>query len=75
MVTNPCIPNPVFQAGEHYFEESLARIPKLIGWLIDTPEGRAEAERVRTAAFEALVEQCPLKRSSLALMEFLCRTQ
>jgi hypothetical protein len=74
VVTNPCVPHPFFRPGEHFFEESLDRIPKLIGWIIDTPEGQALAERVRSAAFDVLVRQCALRRFSLALAEFLART-
>jgi hypothetical protein len=73
VVSNPCLAHPIFKAGQHYFEESLSRIPKLLAWLLDTEEGRAEADRVRRAAFETLVQCCPLQASSVALLRFLQR--
>jgi hypothetical protein len=71
VVSNPCLAHPIFKPGEHFFEESLSRIPKLLAWLLDTEEGRAEADRVRRAAFETLVKHCPLRASTVALLGFL----
>jgi hypothetical protein len=71
VVSNPCLAHPIFKPGEHFFAESLSRIPKLLAWLLDTEQGRAEADRVRQAAFETLVQRCPLRASTVALLRFL----
>jgi len=71
VVSNPCLAHPIFKPGTHFFEESLSRIPKLLAWLLDTEEGRAEADRVRRAGFETLVKHCPLRASTVALLGFL----
>jgi SAM-dependent methyltransferase len=73
VVSNRCLAHPIFKPNEHFFEESLSRIPKLLAWLLDTEEGRAEADRVRRAAFETLVQHCPLRASTVALLGFLQR--
>jgi hypothetical protein len=71
VVSNSCLAHPIFKPGVHFFEESLSRVPKLLAWLLDTEQGRAEADRVRQAAFETLVQRCPLRASSVALLRFL----
>lgn len=74
VVSQPCVPHPVFQAGVHYLEETPRRIPKLVEWLIRTPDGRATAEKVRTRAYAALMEQTTPRRMALRLVPFLLET-
>lgn len=50
VVSAPCAPHPDYIAGVHYLEESPRRIPKLIRWLLDAPDGQALADQVRAAA-------------------------
>jgi len=50
VVSDRCLPNPLFTAGEHYLEDDLNHLPDLIEYLLHTSEGRREAERVRTNA-------------------------
>lgn len=73
VVSDPCLPHPVFKPGVHYLEESRDRIPHLIDWLIGTADGRSRAERVRHEAFATLVEKASSRRMSLALAQFLVR--
>lgn len=53
-VSTPCAPHPDYQAGVHYFEESARRLPQLIRWLLDTPDGQDAAEAVRAEAAKAV---------------------
>jgi hypothetical protein len=71
VVSGPLLPHPIFRPGVHYFEDSRRRIPKLIDWLIDTPEGRLAAERARLEAHAALAEHASPVRGAAALAGFL----
>jgi hypothetical protein len=71
VVSDPCLPHPVFKPGIHYLEETPRRIPKLIDWLLHSPDGRLAAARIRNAAYAALVEQASVRRMSLTLARFL----
>jgi hypothetical protein len=73
VVTNACLPHPYFVGNEHYIEETTDRIPKLIEWLIRTPEGRKEAERVRGAALAQYATVGSERMQSLRVANFLAR--
>jgi hypothetical protein len=73
VVSNACLPHPYFVGNEHYFEETLDRIPKLIQWLIRTPEGREEAERVRAAALAQYAVVGNERMQSLRVANFIAR--
>jgi hypothetical protein len=71
VVSDKCLPHPIFRPGEHYFEESAESIPELMRWILDTPEGQREALRVRANALAAL--HGPASRPAMAarLADFL----
>ena len=46
VVTEPTTRQRGFTPGIHYLEETASRIPDLVSWLLRSPDGRAEAERV-----------------------------
>jgi len=71
VVSDPCLPHPIFKPGIHYLEESPRQIPQLIDWLLNTVEGRSTANRVRHEGFAALAERASSRRLSLALAQFL----
>jgi len=48
---------PGLSAEKHYFERPLAKIPALLHWLLETPDGRGEAESVRRRGLQALSER------------------
>lgn len=50
VVSDPSMPNPVFQPGTHMLEENVRHLPELIRWLLATPEGRARLDATRRAA-------------------------
>ncbi|ARW17778.1 hypothetical protein KOEU_20050 [Komagataeibacter europaeus] len=54
VVSEPCLPHPVFRPNVHFLEESGRHIPNLIEWLLNTPDGQAKAEDVRLAAMRAI---------------------
>jgi hypothetical protein len=51
VVSDPNLPNPIYQAGVHFQEESLRHLGELIRWLLGTPDGRATLDTTRRAAF------------------------
>jgi hypothetical protein len=52
VVSDPGLPNPVFEPGVHYFEENLRNIGELLRWLLETDEGRDKLDRTRRAGYE-----------------------
>jgi hypothetical protein len=54
---------PGLEPGRHYFEDDLDALPALIEWLLDDPQGRAEAEKVRLAGAVAARNAFDLSRS------------
>jgi hypothetical protein len=71
VVSDPCLPHPLFKPDVHYLEETRDRLPDLIDWLLRAPDGQAEAERVRNEAFATLVEAASMRRTGLSLAGFL----
>jgi hypothetical protein len=45
-LTEPCAHIGIIEPGEHYIEASLEEMPKRIAWLLGTPEGLREIERI-----------------------------
>jgi hypothetical protein len=52
VVTDPCLPNPVFAAGIHYLEESARHLPELVRWLLLTEDGRSKLDSTRRAGYQ-----------------------
>jgi hypothetical protein len=73
VVTNKCVPHPNFTANEHYFEEATDRIPKLVHWLIKTPEGRREAEEMRWRAINRCIDSGSARLQALRAARFVHR--
>lgn len=73
VVTNRCLPHPYFQPNEHFLEETHDRIPKLMRWLIRTPEGRREAEAVRWRALQRCAGIGSARQQGYRVVEFLDR--
>lgn len=71
VVSEPCLPHPLFRAGIHYVEETRQALPERIRWLLETPDGKEEAERIRTNAFNLLERQYKMRSSCLQLVRFL----
>jgi hypothetical protein len=71
VVTDSCLPHPLFKPGIHFMEETRSRIPELVDWLLRTPDGRVCAERVRAEAFATAVERASARDMGLRLARFL----
>ncbi|MGK7867592.1 methyltransferase domain-containing protein [Falsiroseomonas sp. E2-1-a20] len=70
VVSDPCLPNPNFVPGEHYFEEIPRHIPDLIEWLLRTPDGRREAARVQRNCRNLLTSDLAPHHTALKLLRF-----
>ena len=67
VVTETATRTPGLVPGEHYFEEDVKNLPELVAWLLDDPEGRKSAERVRVAGHRAAMELFQLDRTLIEL--------
>ena len=54
VLTEPCHDVPGLVAGEHYIACPLDEMEARVNWLLRTDEGQIEAEKIRTAGYEAL---------------------
>ena len=75
VVSEPSPLPPGLKPGEHLMEASLEEIPKLLDWLLETPEGRSKAESVRLAGHQFLVENYDLGRQIKDLEPILNDTE
>ncbi|WP_448956510.1 hypothetical protein [Labrys neptuniae] len=64
VVTEECLPTPLYQEGVHFLAETPRHMPHLIAWLLDTPDGRARAQDIQTACLK-LFENKELRQSKL----------
>jgi len=51
VVSDPGLPNPIYQPGVHFQQESVRHLGELIRWLLGTPDGRATLDATRRAGF------------------------
>jgi hypothetical protein len=70
VVTEPCLPHPVFKPGTHFLEESARHIPDLIEWLLKTKEGGEKAAAIQ-AVNATITDEHYARTNSLALASFL----
>jgi len=68
VVTEPSLPVPGLEPGEHFVACELEEMPRMLHWLLRSREGRAEAEAMRKRAFEALVAQYSLPAMAAAFL-------
>ena len=71
VVSEPCLPHPLFKPGEHFFEEAGRHMPDLIEWMIHTPDGRARAEQVRRAARDLIWNEALRRAHRTQLQRFI----
>jgi|GEM_PF-878143 hypothetical protein len=70
VVTEPCLPHPVFKPGVHFLEEAARHMPDLIEWLVDSPDGQAHAAKIQENVLRITEPRFALENSG-ALSEFL----
>ncbi len=71
VVSEPCLPHPLFKPGVHYLEESGRHILNLVEWLLHTEDGRAQAQMIQDNASRAVRDADYAARNVNALMWFL----
>jgi hypothetical protein len=52
VVSDPGLFNPIFDTDVHYLEASLRHIGELLGWLLETEEGREKLDQTRRAGYQ-----------------------
>jgi hypothetical protein len=71
VVSEPCLPHPLYKPGVHFFEETGRHMPDLLDWLLKTKDGRARAEKVRAAALGVVTDAAIHKRHHALLRAFI----
>lgn len=67
VVTDQCMKHPDFSIGVHYMQDDLHQIPKLIDWLLGSPEGRQKCDEVARAGYEAYRDKWSSERTTNVL--------
>jgi hypothetical protein len=70
VVTEPCLPHPVFKPGIHYLEDASRHFPDLIEWLVNSSEGQAHARTIQENIFKISDPSFSFV-NSLALAKFI----
>jgi hypothetical protein len=68
VISEPGMPDPIYQSGVHFLEENIDHIGELIAWLLGTREGKEKLDRVRMAGYE---RACSLGSMRVALSPVL----
>lgn len=71
VVSEPCLPHPVFKPGVHYLEESGRHILNLVEWLLRDDDGRRQAQTIQNNANKTLRDAAYAARNVNALLWFL----
>jgi hypothetical protein len=70
VVTEPCLPHPVFKPGIHFLEESTRHIPDLIEWLLKSKDGEAKARLIQKN-ISTITDEKYSRQNSIVLANFL----
>lgn len=71
VVSEECFPHPLYKAGTHYLTETTRHMPNLIEWLLDTPEGQQEAEKVRQNCFKLFSNKTLIRSKKQDLASYI----
>ncbi|MGI4807563.1 MAG: hypothetical protein ACRYF2_05580 [Janthinobacterium lividum] len=71
VVSEPCLPHPLYKPGIHFFEECGRHMPDLMDWLLRTGDGRAKAEQVRVAALKLVHDEAAVSCGRMQLRTFI----
>jgi len=71
VVSEPCLPHPVFKPGVHYLEESGRHILNLMQWLLHDEDGQRHAQKIQNNANKAVRDADYAARNVNALLWFL----
>lgn len=71
VVSEPCLPHPVYKPGIHYFEESARHIPQLLDWLLNSEDGQRAAIAANNAVYAELGSTEHARSRSIDLVKFL----
>jgi hypothetical protein len=71
VVSEPCLPHPVFKPGVHYLEESGRHILNLVEWLLHDEDGKRHAQKIQNNANKAVRDADYAARNVNALLWFL----
>ncbi|NHN85312.1 hypothetical protein GOB93_11750 [Acetobacter musti] len=71
VVSEECLPHPLFTAGTHYLTESTRHIPNLVEWLLRSADGKKEAARIRSNAFSRIMNGQQAAENQKRLLQFI----
>lgn len=71
VVSEPCLPHPIYRPHIHYFEETGRHIPNLIDWLLRSDDGKARCAQVRSNVSRVFSDSSNLKKSNSNLVGFI----
>ncbi len=73
VVSETCLPHPLFRPGTHYLEAPMAELPALLEWLLHAPAGQAMARRILDNARSVLASEASRAAMGARLAGFLTR--
>jgi hypothetical protein len=73
VVSDPSFPDPIFNSGKHFLEESTRHLPDLLRWLLDSSEGREKMSEVATAGHSRAISSTARASVLVPMLEALGR--
>ncbi|MEN3177798.1 hypothetical protein ABDK75_17750 [Gluconobacter sp. OJA] len=73
VVTEECLPTPLYQEGVHFLTETPRHMPHLISWLLDTTEGQTKMQEVQTSCLSLFKDKKLQKSKFNDIFNFIGR--
>ena len=71
VVSELCLPHPIFKPGIHYIEECARQIPNVIEWLLRSKDGQERAELIQRNLLEIIQDDVLSITNSTNLVQFI----
>ena len=71
VVSDPSFPEPIFNSGQHFLEESTRHLPDLLRWLLDSSDGRERMREVAAAGHSRAISSTARASVLVPMLEAL----
>lgn len=75
VVSDSCLPHPLYKANENFLQEEARHLPNIVDWVLNTPDGRAVAEKIAANNLELLRDRNRRRARVMALLNFITESR
>ncbi|WP_346344163.1 CgeB family protein [Gluconobacter kondonii] len=73
VVTEECLPTPLYQEGVHFLAETPRHMPHLISWLLDTADGQKKMQEIQLSCLNLFKDKKLQKSKFNGIFNFIGR--